>query len=105
MKRQEAIGSCRDRKEQPMSEENAKTELDLSDEILQQITGGCGACKADVDTFRSNYGEARRHAQLSQFAQHFEDHELASEHAQKSHYHWGIAREAVNRLLARHQDL
>ena len=49
-------------------EEYAKTEQDISEEQLHQITGGCGQCKADLSQAAKHQAYAKTYSQLSDTA-------------------------------------
>jgi hypothetical protein len=49
-------------------EKQAKIELDLSEEQLQAITGGCGQCKADLSQAAKHQTYAKTYSQLSDTA-------------------------------------
>jgi hypothetical protein len=84
-------------------DEHAKTEQGLSEELLQQITGGCGRCSFDKSQITLFTERANLHLQLSQIAQDMNLHDMAREYSANAHTYSANAQQAQNKLNARQE--
>jgi hypothetical protein len=83
-------------------DKHAMTEQDMSEEQLQQITGGCGACEVDRLRIMHHATFANLNDSYSQIARDFEYQNAAKEYAQQARMHSLTAKLIQERIDARH---
>ena len=83
-------------------DKHAMTEQNMSEEPLQQITGGCGACEADRLRIMHHTTFANLNDSYSQIEHNFENQNAAKEYAQQARMHSLTAKFIQERIDARH---
>src|SRR6266700_5499112 len=83
-------------------EEHAKAELHLSEEHLQEITGGCGQCLKDVEQFNHHSTLANTYHRLSMTAIERNKFDSAVLYQGLSQGHTQAAKDLLNTLKTRH---
>jgi hypothetical protein len=83
-------------------DEEIQREPELSEEHLQAISGGCGACGRDRALITRSTVRGNLYTRLSEIAQHFELPDLASGYSARARMLFGIAQDAQRRIDARH---
>ena len=82
-------------------DKHAKTEQDLSEELLQQITGGCAACDEDKTWKKHWHNETDLSSWLSEAAAAKGDRRTAKQHWENAMDSAGLARLRQTRIDAR----
>jgi hypothetical protein len=90
------------RKEGKTMEENRQTELGLSEAQLQEIMGGCDACRWDKVVVTRHTNKSAMYHQLSNIAQHLELHDRARKYRDTAEMHTEAVQRAQQRIDARH---
>lgn len=83
-------------------EKNIQTELDLREEQLQEITGGCSQCTADRNKFAFHQNQAQDLSQLSRTAQQTGLTDIAAQFENLAQNAQRIAEVYNNRVKTRH---
>src|SRR6476660_7523607 len=84
-------------------EENTKTELHLSEEQLQAITGGCGDCVKDEKKIADFDREARGHLGLHQIALETGFPDQAAMHLLQGNYASTMSQLLRDDIMERHK--
>ena len=82
-------------------DENAGTELQLSEEAMQHITGGCKECNHDKNVYMDHRMRYYMHIAHGQLAQASGQEDLYQFHADRVFFHGAKAVEAMERIEQR----
>jgi hypothetical protein len=77
-------------------EENVTSELRISEEQLQTITGGCGVCDSLNQEIVYHTDKANQHDLISRISTSLNDHLDADMHSQLSNFHSQLSQMYVN---------
>ena len=82
-------------------DENAETELQLSEEVMQHITGGCKECNKDKNVSMDHSMMYNMHIARAQLARASGQEELFRFHVDKLDFHEAKDAEAIERIEQR----